>query len=422
MFEFRAHGRWLLAALPLLLVLAACQAPAPRSDPAASAPVVVLVSLDGFRWDFDRLADTPALDRMARTGVKARSLQPAFPTLTFPNHFSIATGLSPHHHGIVANTFPNAERTRWYRMTDRDAVQDGRWYAGEPIWVTAEKQGLRSAAYYFVGTEADVGGIRPTYWRVFDATVPGAVRVRQVLDWLSLPASRRPHFVTLYFEAVDSKTHAYGVGSLESIAAIAEVDRLVGRLQAGLADLPFADQVYLVVVSDHGMGGYGPNAPLVLDRVIDLDGVRIVEGGSYAFLYFDADRSERALAARDAISATWRCGQALLPSELPTAWRAGPSDRYPDLFVQADPGCGVISKGSQGRRMTAADHGWPPDAPNMHGIFFATGPRIPAGRELGTVHVTDIQPLLIELLGLDPPGPVDGDPARLPSLLEPVSR
>jgi arylsulfatase A-like enzyme len=382
----------------------------------------VLVSLDGFRWDFDRLADTPSLDRMARTGLKARALQPAFPTLTFPNHYSIATGLLPQHHGIVANRFPDADRDRWYRMTDRDAVQDGRWYGGEPIWVTAEKQGLRSAAYYFVGTEADVGGIRPSYWRLFDETVPGAVRVDQVLRWLRRPTDKRPRFVTLYFENVDSQTHAFGVGSPESIAAIAEVDRLVGRLQAGLAELPFADEVYLVVVSDHGMGAYGPNAPLVLDRVIDLDGVQLVEGGSYAFLYFEDDRLERARSARKAINAAWGCGQALLPEELPVAWRAGPSDRYPDLFVQADPGCGVISSTAQARRMTAADHGWPPDAPDMHGILYATGPRIPAGRVTGPAHVTDVQPLLIELLGLEPPGPIDGDPDRLTSLLEPVSR
>jgi hypothetical protein len=384
--------------------------------------VVVLVSLDGFRWDFDRMADTPALDHMARTGLKARALQPAFPTLTFPNHYSIATGLLPQHHGIVANTFPDADRTRWYRMTDRDAVQDGAWYAGEPVWVTAERQGLRTAAYYFVGTEAGIGGIRPTDWRVFDQSVPGEVRVRQALRWLSRPPAERPRFVTLYFERVDSQTHAYGVGSPESRAAIAEVDRLLAQLQAGLAELPFADRVSLVVVSDHGMGAYRATAPLVLDRVIDLAGVTVVEGGSYAFLYFDAKRPERAQAARDAINASWRCGQAFLPAELPADWRAGPSERFPDLFVQPDPGCGVLSTAAQAHRMTAGDHGWPPDAPDMHGILYATGPRIPAGRVTGTVHVTDVQPLLIELLGLAPPRTGDGDPDRLTSLLEPVSR
>jgi len=412
----------LLVALPLLLLLAACQAPAARVTPQDDGPVVVLVSIDGFRWDFDRLTDTPALDRMARNGLQARALQPVFPTLTFPNHYSIATGLAPQHHGIVANTFPDAERVHWYRMTDRDAVEDGRWYGGEPVWVTAERQGLRTAAFYFVGTEADIGGVRPTDWRAFDATVPGATRVDQVLRWLRRPTAQRPRLVTLYFDIVDTQTHAHGVGSAESIAAIAEADRLLGRLQAGLDALPYAQRVSLIVVSDHGMGAYGPAEPLILDRIIDLAGVHIVEGGSYAFLYFDGDRVQRARAARDAINAVWDCGQALLPSELPAAWRAGPSDRFPDLFVQPDTGCGVLSTAAQAHRMTAADHGWPPDAPDMYGIFYATGPRFPAGRTIDSLHVTDIQPLLLDLLGLEAPGPGDGDPQRLAALLAPVSR
>lgn len=405
----------------ILLLLAACQAPGPRHA-GTDTPYLVLVSIDGFRWDFDRFADTPALDRMERTGLRVRALQPAFPTLTFPNHYSIATGLLPQRHGIVANTFPDDDRRRWYRMSDRDAVQDGSWYGGEPVWVTAEKQGLRTAAYYFVGTEADVNGIRPTHWRLFDDSVPGEVRVDQVLDWLRSPAAERPRLVTLYFEDVDTQTHAHGVGSPESVAAIRRVDGLIGRLQDGIDALPFADEVTLVVVSDHGMGAYRQPDPLVLERVIDLDGTRVVEGGSYAFLYFDGDAPARARAARDAINRVWRCGQALLPSELPSAWRAGPNPRHPDLFVQPDAGCGVVSTPRQAHRLTAADHGWPPDAPDMQGILYATGPRIPAGRAVGTAHVTDVQPLLTEVLGLDAPGPVDGDPQRLASLLLPEAR
>jgi arylsulfatase A-like enzyme len=411
-------ARWPLLLAALLLLLAGCHTP-PHAASDPPEPVVVLVSIDGFRWDFDRFAETPALDRMARAGLKAESLQPAFPTLTFPNHFSIATGLLPQHHGIVANTFPDGSRTQWYRMQDRDAVQDGRWYGGEPVWVTAEKAGLRSAAFFFVGTEADVGGVRPGDWRLFDASVPGEARVEQVLSWLQAPAAERPRFVTLYFEAVDSQTHAHGVGSPESRAAIREVDRLLGRLQEGIARLPYADAVSLVVVSDHGMGAYRDAEPLVLDRVIELDGVRVVEGGCYAFLYLDSDREPRARRMRDAINAAWRCGRAWLPDELPPAWRAGPHPRFPDLFVVANAGCGVISSADRAHRMTAADHGWPPDAPEMQGVLYATGPRIPAGLVTGPAHVTDVQPLLLELLGLAAPAAVDGDPQRLTSLLRP---
>ncbi len=172
------------------------------------APYLILVLIDGFGWDFRQQADTPALDEIAARGVSAQALRPVFPTTTFPNHYSIATGLYPYEHGIVGNSFPNDARTAWYRLSDREAVQDGAWYRGEPIWVTAEKAGLKSAAYYFVGTEAPIAGVLPTYWRSFDADVPGGERVAQVLRWLQLPARHRPHLVTLYFEDVDDAAHA----------------------------------------------------------------------------------------------------------------------------------------------------------------------------------------------------------------------
>lgn len=420
-FATRRLPPWVLA-LAALLALAACGTTAPP-EPADERPYLVLVSIDGFRHDFDRLAETPALDRMARSGLRAEALVPAYPTLTFPNHYAIATGLAPHRHGIVANRFPSADRSSWYDLKDRDAVQDGAWYRGEPVWVTAERQGLRSAAFYFVGTEADIGGVRPSDWRLFDPNVPGEARVDQVLDWLRAPAGERPQLVTLYFEHVDSQTHDHGVGSAESVDSIRMVDRLLGRLQDGLAQLEFADRVHLVVVSDHGMGGYRDDVePLVLDRLIDLDGVDIVEGGSYAFLYFDGDREARARTAQAAIDGAWGCGRALRQDELPAAWRAGPNDRFPDLFVQPDAGCGVVSTASQAHRITPADHGWPPDAPDMHGILYATGPRIPPGTTTGPLHVTDVQPFLLELLGLEPAAPGDGDPQRLAALLRPDSR
>ena len=169
----------------LAVFLAGCSTIDPNRADQRSKPYLVLVSFDGFRWDYDSLTDTPAMDRMAREGLKAEALQPAFPTVTFPNHFSIASGTLPWRHGIVANDFPAGNGEDWYRYKDRSKVQDGRWYLAEPIWVTAEKAGLRTAAYYFVGTEADVEGIRPSDGRAFDADVPGRARVSQVLDWLS---------------------------------------------------------------------------------------------------------------------------------------------------------------------------------------------------------------------------------------------
>jgi len=179
------------------MVLAACPAsggPGSGGRNAADrldSPYLILISIDGFRWDYPSIYATPALDRLAAGGVRAEAMRPVYPSLTFPNHYSIATGLYPAEHGIVHNHFPNGERDAWYHLWDRSSVEDGRWYGGVPIWVAAEKAGMVSAAYYFVGTEAAIGDVMPSHWYSFDESVPAGARVEQVIDWLQLPADER---------------------------------------------------------------------------------------------------------------------------------------------------------------------------------------------------------------------------------------
>jgi predicted AlkP superfamily pyrophosphatase or phosphodiesterase len=415
--------RALAAALLALALVAA--GPAGASDGAAkpNAAVaqqtgVVLVSIDGFRWDFPQRYPTPNLDRLAATGLKAEALQPVWPTLTFPNHYSIATGVVPARHGIVANTFPDEDGGRWYALSDRAAVEDGSWYLAEPIWVTAEKHGMPTAAFYFVGTEADVGGVRPTRWHRFDADVAGEARVAQVLDWLAEPAATRPRLVTLYFDEVDSATHDHGIDSPESRAAIAHVDALLGTLLAGMQALPDGAGLHLVLVSDHGAAAYRPDRePFILDQHIDLAGTRRVAGGPYVHLWFDEGPADRAAAARERLNSRWDCGRAWLREEAPATWQVGSSRRFPDLIVQAETGCAVLPTADERHRLQAADHGWPPEAPEMRGILYAAGPRIRPGARPGLVHVTDIHPLLTALLGLPAPALPDGDPQRLAAFL-----
>lgn len=409
-----------VVAIPALLILASCQSVAPNAPVHLNAPTVVLVSLDGFRWDYAATTDTPALDRLANEGLRAQALVPVFPTLTFPNHFSIATGVYPWRHGIVANRFPDAHRQRWYSLSDRSAVEDGTWYLAEPIWVTAEKAGMRTAAYYFVGTEADIGGVRPSRWRSFDADVPDRARVSQVLDWLAEPGSTRPRLVTLYFETVDDAGHAYGPGSAGTADAASRVDRQLDALLDGIDALPHGDEVYLVVVSDHGQSGYSREPPLVLEQWVDLADAKVINGGPYAWIYLEGG-GLRAEALRDRINRRWNCGRAYLPGELPDEWNAGASDRYPDVFVQADIGCEVLTREADANKRSAGDHGWPPDRPEMHGIFYARGPRIEPGTMAGVVNVTDVYPLLMDILGLEAPGPVDGDPDALAARLRPMN-
>ena len=385
-------------------------------------PYLVLISVDGFRWDFADRYGAKHIASIGERGLRADALQPVFPTLTFPNHYSIATGRLPAEHGLVANKFPNEDRSRWYFYKDRTTVQDGDWYLAEPIWVTAEKNGMLSAAYYFVGTEADVGGVHPTHWRAFDADVTGERRVRQVLDWLGQPPATRPHLITLYFEDVDDYTHWHGPGSPESREAIRRVDGQVGQLLRGIEKLPHGDEVYVLLVSDHGTAGYDPDRdPLVLDTIVDLTGAHSVEGGPFVYLWFDAGDAHRAESIRDSINAQWDCGRALLAEETPPGWGIQPGGRFPDLIAQADPGCAVITSAQAAHKITPGDHGWAPEMADMRGVFYAMGPRIPAGTRPGIVSVTDIHALLMAILELPDPSRGDAPAGRLAELLLPAA-
>ena len=382
-------------------------------------PYVVLISLDGYRWDYQDLYNTPSLDRIAASGVRAERMIPVFPTLTFPNHYSIATGLYPANHHLIGNTFPNRDRTAWYAIGNREAVQDGSWYSGEPVWVAAEKAGMVTAAYYFVGTEADIQGIPMTYWHQFDASVPGLDRVNKVLEWLSMPEAERPHLITLYFEDVDTATHGYGPGSDRSIAAIERVDGYLDELQKGIGELSHSDDVYLVVVSDHGQLAKKLDEPiLIIDQVVDTVDLGIVDHGAAAFIYIPDSDAGRAVQIRDAINAEWQHGKAMLRDDAPPVWRVTEEAGFADVIVQADPGYLVYSSEDRVQRRSRGDHGWAPEEEGMHAIFLASGPRLPKGETIGPISSIDVYPLMMAILGLPITTPIDGDPSMLVPLLE----
>ncbi|WP_405235006.1 alkaline phosphatase family protein [Lentisalinibacter orientalis] len=399
-----ARTRYAAALRIIAIVLAAslAQAGSFNAPEHADKPYVVLVSIDGFGRDFRDKTETPALDELTATGISATSLVPVYPTLTFPNHYSIATGLYPADHGLVANHFPAADGGSWYRMYDRDAVQDGSWYGGDPLWVVAEQNDMLTAAFFFVGTEADIEGIRPTYWYPYDGSVPGETRVDQVLDWLALPAPGRPHLVTLYFDEVDLAAHRSGPDSAETRAAIRRVDGHLGRLLEGIERLPVADRVFVIVVSDHGQLATDRTAlPYVLSDHVDLTGVTTRDGSSHLNLWLDAHDAARAAAIRDRVNATWEHGRAWLRTESPAHWRVPDDDaRFADIVLMAEPGHTVVSRPDRVARIKAGNHGWDPSVPAMHGIFAARGPGLPAGVSVGERHVTDVYPLVTAILRL----------------------
>ncbi|HEX6060044.1 MAG TPA: ectonucleotide pyrophosphatase/phosphodiesterase [Gemmatimonadaceae bacterium] len=369
----------------------------------------MLVSFDGMRHDFlDRVA-TPAFDRLAGRGVRAEALLPVFPTKTFPNHYAIATGNYGDAHGIVANVFYDPARGAWFRLSDRAAVEDGRWYGGEPIWTTAERQGVRAATFFWPGSEAKIGGWRPSYWERYDGTVPDSVRVDSSIAWLRLPPPARPRLVMLYFSGVDDAAHHFGPLSPEADSAVVHADRMLGRLLDSLGALPIAERVNVVVVSDHGMVRVGEGQVIALDTIAPLDStVRSGDPGPLLSLWFGGDTA-RLEAAHAALSAGMRHARAYRRDEIPARWRVARTARIGDLLVVAEPGWLVTrSVPAWSARPAPGQHGYDPAEPDVHGIFLASGPGIAGAGSVPPFENIHVHPLVAHLLGIAPSPSADG--------------
>src|SRR6266851_279484 len=247
-----------------------------RRDP---EPILILISFDGWRWDYIDRVPAPNLKALASRGVRATELIPSFPSFTFPNHYTIATGLFPEHHGVVANTMAEPGFPERFTMSS-DTAKDPRWWGGEPIWVTAVLQGRRAASMFWPGTEVAIRGIRPTYWVPFDDNVPNAERVARSVGWLALPDSRRPAFVSVYFSEFDHAGHDAGPESAELLAAATHLDEALGDLIEGVKRLGLDDRTTIVVVSDHGMTSVADDRLIFLDDYTGSSLVDVVESGS----------------------------------------------------------------------------------------------------------------------------------------------
>lgn len=401
----------------LLAALAAC---ASLSDSPATATAqpstagrghsVLLVSLDGFRADFLELGITPNLSRLAREGVRARWMTPAYPTLTFPNHYSMVTGLVPDHHGIVHNTMRDAA-LGGFKLSNRAAVGDGRWWGGEPIWVGAAKAGLPSATLFWPGSEAAIGGVRPTRWRAFDAGMPLEARVDTVLGWLSEPDTTRPRIATLYFETIDHDAHAHGPDSPQARDAIRTVDAAIGRLLDGLAATGRLDRTDLVVVSDHGMATVPPGGAVAVEDVVSMEEAEVISIGQVVNIVprpgFEAQVERRLLGAHEQYDC-WRKG------ELPARWRYGSHPRIAPIVCQMREGWDMLTREIVARRRAheRGSHGYDSALPSMRALFVARGPSFKAGVVLEPFDNINVYPLLARLLGIAP-APNDGDIAPL---------
>lgn len=390
----------------LALCAAAAAVPAQRPSTAGqSKPYVILVSFDGMKPEYLQRIDLPNFQRVMQGGVRSVGMIPTFPSKTFPNHYSIVTGMRAETHGLVGNNFWDPARNEAYRMSDTLKVTDGSWYRGEPIWATAEKQGMKAASFFWVASEAAIGGVRASYWKKYSGRVPNFARVDTVLTWLALPAASRPHMITLYFSQTDDAGHAHGPLSPQVDTAAKSVDAALGRLMDGVARLPLRDSVYFVLVSDHGMSETHPRWYAGLDTLIDMNGVRLGEAGTLANLYVQGGR-DRAAVLRDSINRRMRHGRAYLRGEVPAHLHYDKDPRVGDIVVVMEDHFQIGRADRPARE--GGGHGWDPTFPSMHAIFVASGPGIPAGKVIPSFENIEIYPWLTEILGLRPAPGIDG--------------
>lgn len=370
-------------------------------------PSVLLVSIDGFRADYLELGITPNLERIATDGARAAWMTPSYPSLTFPNHYTIVTGLRPDHHGIVQNTMHDPALGD-FSLGRREAVGDGRWWGGEPVWVTAENAGLPTATVFWPGSEAAIQGVRPGRWLPYDGDMPMAARVDTVLGWLSEPAATRPRFATLYFDALDHAGHDSGPDSTGVREAVAAVDEAIGRLLDGLEARGLADVVDLVVVSDHGMATVAMDHVIAVEDMVAPTDVRVVSyGQSVGFepLPGRTAAAEAQLLGDHGHYACWRKG------EFPERWDYGTHPRVPAIVCQMDEGWDASSREWMAKRPRTGNrgsHGFDPALPSMRAIFLARGPSVRDGVVVPAFDNVDVYPLLMRLVGLAP-APNDGD-------------
>jgi predicted AlkP superfamily pyrophosphatase or phosphodiesterase len=402
----REPSRGILRSATLLcaLLLAACAAQ--RTAPHYYSPLI-LISIDGYRADYFERGLSPNLSALAADGVRAQALKPAFPTLTFPNHYTIVTGLYPDHHGIVNNSMRDPVSGKRFVHSDAQLAADPLWWGGEPLWVGAERQGKRTATMFWPGSDYQIDGVRPEYWRSFDRHVGANARVDQVLHWLDLPAGERPDFITLYFDQVDHEGHNFGPTSTQVDTAIVQVDDALGLLLKGLRQRGLENSTNLVIVSDHGMTATSAERTTALDDLIDLRDVDLINVGVLTGLAAKpghAAEIERALLANHAHMHCWR------KADMPAHLHYGTNPRIPPLLCLADDGWTISTRQylDQPDEVQKGEHGYDNEDPKMRALFVAHGPALRRGLVVPEFDSVDVYPLLTRILGIRA-APNDGD-------------
>jgi predicted AlkP superfamily pyrophosphatase or phosphodiesterase len=353
---------------------------------------VVLVSMDGFRWDYAKHFKLQNLDKIAKEGVHAKSMRPSYPSKTFPNHYSIVTGLYPDHHGIINNVFYDSALNESFSLST-DAKNDSRFYGGNPIWNVAEQQGVKAASFFWPGSDTDQK--RPSIYKDYDAKIPYKTRIDTVIKWLQLPEKQRPHLITLYFDQPDHTGHDFGPLSPENEKVIYQMDSIMGTLSSKLDQLAIGKQINLIIVSDHGMADISNDK-----KVAVLDYLKS-EWLGYKAVINPIMSLEAKPGYQDSIAKAlkkvphikfWRAGK------LPKRLHYGTNPRVHDFVIEAEKGYSLVTDKNQ--KVKGGTHGYDNKNKDMQAIFYAKGPAFKVNKEVGTFQNVSVYPLIAHILGL----------------------
>ena len=377
----------------------------------------LLISFDGFKHNYLEKVDTPNFDDLVANGVQAEGLIPVFPSKTFPNHYSIATGLYPENSGFVNNTMYDPEWDKWYRIRDREAVEDSKWYGGEPIWNTLEKQGIKTGTMFWVGSEAPIQDMRPTHWKIYDDNMPGRARIDTVIKWMKAPRDQDVDFATLYYSDVDSKGHRYGTESDSVKQAIKRADRLMGYLKEQMMGNNLWTNTNIIIVSDHGMVNQSADKLIRLDEIIDLDELERINWGPMTGIEPKEGKKEEVFQAIKSAEEHYRVYK---KEDLPQRYHLKGHRRVEDIIMVADLGYTILDEDYQQdfiESLPRATHGYDNNEKAMQSFFIAHGPAFKQGKKVGSFQNIHIYELVNHLMQTEP-APNDGSLDSMKVLLK----
>jgi predicted AlkP superfamily pyrophosphatase or phosphodiesterase len=388
---------------------------------ATSTTPLLLISIDAYRADYLDRGLSPTLQALAANGVRA-SMQPSFPSLTFPNHYTIVTGLVPDHHGIVDNTMVDAQLGK-FTHDDRKAVSNEFWWdQATPIWETADAHGIRTATMFWPGSEAAIQGRHPDYWKPFDIKITADQRVDQVLAWLDLPADQRPGFITLYFNDVDKAGHEHGPDSPQLNQALQDTDEALTRLVDGLRQRGLLDRMNIIVVADHGMANAPDDNNILIDKLISMKDVETVTLGELAG--FNPKRKHDFNAIEEQLEQPQQHMHCWDKTRIPKRFNYGNNARVPQLVCLADVGWHITTTEAIAKRKGEphnGEHGYDNAEPTMQAVFVAHGPAFQTGIRYHSFPNVDVYPLMTQLLGI-PPRFNDGNLQDVQGMLKPSAQ